>query len=321
MPSFAASLMLVAPNDNESASRDLLEFVASSQSAIMSPRESTDIPRRQVELAIERDAVSGLWMRGDVYMTTLLEALSLVFPEGERFFVDSVRQLRDRVTTPELAASVAAFIGQEAMHAKEHRALNQTFEAAGLGVASSIDTQLRGILQLVRRVLAPESNLAATAALEHFTAILAEGLLTNQRWRDDFTREVRPLWLWHALEEIEHKAVAMDVYRAAGGGEVRRLAIMVAASILFFTILGYFQLRIVRTRGGLRRPWRLIPGFARIWIWPAYFTRLAPAYLSYYRPGFHPHDRETRALIAVWRERLFGPSGELSLRLGGREAA
>jgi predicted metal-dependent hydrolase len=49
----------------------------------------------------------------------------------------------------------------------------------------------------------------------------------------------------------------------------------------------------------------------RLWIYPGFFTRLLPAYLAYFRPGFHPDDRDTRALLESWRTQLFGEGGAL----------
>jgi predicted metal-dependent hydrolase len=156
-----------------------------------------------------------------------------------------------------------------------------------------------------------------TCALEHFTAILAEGLLGRASLRADLHPSVRPLWLWHALEESEHKAVAFDVYRASGGGELRRIAAMAPVSLLFVAVVAATQAGFLAERGLLHRPWRWLRGAAYLWLRPGQLTRLLPAYLAYYRPGFHPDDRDTRALLDEWRERLFGPAGELAGRLRG----
>jgi uncharacterized protein len=269
------------------------------------------IPRRQVEFGLDAAAVPRDWYRGDPYLSTFLDALSLLFPEGERFFVDSVKQQRHRVTDPVLRAEVAGFIGQEAMHGKEHRAFNEVLAAQGFSAAPRVDAELRGLLRRVRRVLSPRSQLAATCALEHFTAILAEALLRQRGMQEDMHPAVRPLWLWHALEESEHKAVAFDVYRAAGGGPLRRAAIMVVTTAVFFAVLAGVHARLMAQRRILWRPWRWVGGLTRMWVWPAYFTRLIPAYLAYFRPGFHPSDRDTTALLAAWREQLFGAAGTL----------
>ena len=274
-----------------------------------------DIPRRDLELDLDPTAVPRDWCHGDAYQTTFMNALSLLFPEGEKFFVESVKHCKPRVTDPVLTKQIAGFIGQEAMHGKEHRAFNELLVAHGFTSAPRVDKRLRGFLRLVRRVLSPMSQLAVTCALEHFTAMLAEQLLSDERVRDELHPTVRPLWLWHALEESEHKAVAFDVYRAVGGGYVRRVAIMLLTSVVFFAAQGIAHRRMMADRKIAWRPWTWVRGITRMWIWPGYFIRLLPAYLQYFRPGFHPDDRDTRTLLATWRDVLFGEDGALRDRV------
>ncbi len=264
------------------------------------------IPRRDVKLDIDPAKVPRDWCNADGYETTFLNALSLLFPEGERFFVESVKQHKDFVTEPTLQRDVAGFIGQEAMHGREHRAFNELLVAHGYREAPRIDAKLKRFLQLVRRTLSPKSQLAVTTALEHFTAMLAEQLLANPRMREQMHRDVQPLWLWHALEESEHKAVAFDVYRAAGGGYVRRVAIMLLTTVVFFAAQALVHARLMATRKILWKPWTWARGMTRMWIYPGFFTRLVPAYLAYFRPSFHPDDRDTKQLIAAWQVTLFG---------------
>jgi hypothetical protein len=272
-----------------------------------------DIPRRNVDFAfadVPRD-----WADGDAYETTFLNALSLLFPEGEQFFVRSVKHFADRITDPELAREVSGFIGQEAMHGREHRAFNEMLIGHGYREARRVDKNLKSFLAFIRRILTPHGRLAATCALEHFTAMLAEALLREPRMRDPMHPSVRSLWLWHALEESEHKAVAFDVYKATGGGYLRRVAIMIAATIIFFIAHGIVHARLMLTRGILFKPWRWVKGATRLFIYPGFFTRLVPAYLAYFKPGFHPNDRDTNALLAQWRDQLFGANGTLEARL------
>jgi predicted metal-dependent hydrolase len=274
-----------------------------------------DIPRRDVDLQFDPAAVPRDWCNNNAYQTAFMNALSLLFPEGEKFFVESVKQLRDRVDDPELRREIVGFIGQEAMHGKEHRAFNELLAAHGYKSARRVDRSLRRFLRVVRRVLSPKSQLAVTAALEHFTATMAEDLLRNKDVQDELHPTVRSLWLWHALEESEHKSVAFDVYRAVGGGYARRVWIMMLATFFFFLVQGLAHARLMADQRILWKPWRWVRGFARFWIWPGFFIRLAPAYLAYYRPGFHPSDRDNDALLATWRDSLFGNAGTLNDRV------
>jgi predicted metal-dependent hydrolase len=240
-----------------------------------------------------------------------MNALSLLFPEGEQFFVDSVKHLQARITTPELQDRVAGFIGQEAMHGREHRAFNEMLVAHGFVAAPRIEARLKWFLRIVRKILTRKSQLAVTCALEHFTALLGESVLRDARLRAEVHPSMRALWLWHAFEESEHKAVAFDVYREVGGGYVRRSGMMLVTTAFFFAAHGLIHLRLMAARGVLWRPWQWPRALFKMWVWPAYLTRLVPSYLAYFRPRFHPDHRDTEALLALWREQLFGNHGEL----------
>jgi predicted metal-dependent hydrolase len=305
----------VARNDNDSALRDLGRI------PVATHRGRMEITRRDVSLDFDPARVPKDWAT-DPFTTTFLGALSLLFPEGENFFVSSVKQHRDQLTDPTLQREVAGFLGQEAMHGREHRLFNELLLAHGHTEAPKIEARLRWFLtRVVKRTLSPKSQLAVTCALEHFTAMLAEQLLRDGRLRNDLHPSVQPLWTWHALEEVEHKAVAFDVYRAAGardgrraaaGDYLRRVLIMMLTTAVFFTVHPIVHARLMARRGILWKPWTWVRGMARLWIWPAFFIRLIPAYLSYYRPGFHPGDRDATALLADWREQLFGTRGLLA---------
>jgi len=267
------------------------------------------ISRRDVQFRIDPTRVPRDWANGDPYETTFMNALSTLFPEGEKFFVESVKQQKHHVTDPALERDVAAFIGQEAMHGREHRAFNDLLLAHGFRETPRVEANLKWFLKRVRRRLSPMSQLAVTCALEHFTAMLAEGLLRDPRARQEMHPDVAPLWLWHALEESEHKSVAFDVYRAAGGGFLRRAWMMLVTTFFFFLVQSIVHTRMMATRKILWKPWTWARGITRMWIYPGFFTKLIPAYFSYFRPSFHPSDRDTEQLIATWQLTLFGSSG------------
>src|SRR4051794_30929412 len=133
---------------------------------------------------------------GDLILSHVAASLSAVFPDGEDFFVRSVRNFRDQITDPELKRQVAGFIGQEAMHGREHRAFNDRLDQLGYPTKRFERITKKG-LALRERFLSPMANLAATAALEHFTATLAELVLTNDEVRAHFgNEEVKNLFLW-----------------------------------------------------------------------------------------------------------------------------
>ncbi|MGH9016124.1 MAG: metal-dependent hydrolase [Acidimicrobiales bacterium] len=252
---------------------------------------------------------------GDLIGSHLTATLSAVFPDGEDFFVRCVRRFRDQVTDPALKRQVAGFIGQEAVHGREHRAFNDRLDALGYPT-KRIERIVKGALALRERVLSDASNLALTAALEHFTATLAELVLTSAETRAEFGHQaVADLFVWHALEESEHKAVAFDVYRAVGGGERLRRFTMNFLCIFFISFLAVtVTLSLLGDRdtyrpGALRRSWRVLRAS------PLLATDLWRQLRDYNRSDFHPDDRDTSELVARWRAELFGAEGSLTPKL------
>lgn len=258
---------------------------------------------------------------GDLILSHLAASLSSVFPDGEDFFVRSVRHFRDDVTEPELKRDVAGFIGQEAIHGREHRALNDRLDQLGYPV-KRFERITEKALAFRERVAPPKANLAATAALEHFTATLAELILTDPETRELFGHdELRNLFLWHALEESEHKAVAFDVYRAVGGTERMRVWTMKGIRIGFLVGM---SVQIVISLLGDRstyRPGRLRASWRRFRRSPLISREVWDQLKEYDAPGFHPDDRDTSELVERWRAELFGDEGTLNDKLAGSRAA
>ncbi len=254
---------------------------------------------------------------GDLLSSHIAACLSAVFPDGEDFFVRSVRHFRGDITDPVLKRQVAGFIGQEAMHGREHRAFNRRLSELGYPTRFVERVTERG-LALAEKVLPARTNLAVTAALEHYTATLAEQLLRDPDTRDLFGDDrVRDLFLWHALEESEHKAVAFDVYRAVGGTERVRRAAMNAVTLGFLggTLLAVVQ--SLATDRAAYNPVRLLRS-ARRFLRSSIISRdLLRELRAYNRPGFHPSDRDASELLSTWREELFGADGTLNDRLAG----
>jgi predicted metal-dependent hydrolase len=256
---------------------------------------------------------------GDLVMSHVLASLSAVFPDGEDFFVRSVRHYRDVIGDPDLKRQVAGFIGQEAIHGREHRALNDRLDQLGYPT-KRFERWTRKGLAIREKVAPPISNLAATAALEHFTATLAELLLSSEEGRRLIGHpQVQGLFLWHALEESEHKAVAFDVFKAVGGSERMRVWTMNLITIAF---IGEIVVQVVASLLKDKATYRrfgldLVQSLGRLRKAPFVRRSVWRSLRDYNRPDFHPDDRDTAALVVQWREELFGAAGSLTDKLVG----
>ena len=242
------------------------------------------------------------WNGGDPVATALYNALSATFPRGEAFFVESVRLFREGAD-PKLAAEIKAFTTQEVMHSREHVAFNKRALEAGYDL-TKLEQRVEWRLDLVR-ARAPVASLAATMALEHFTAILAHELLADPRHLAGADAETAAMWRWHATEEIEHKGVAYDTWLHATRDWPRSKRWKVKAKVMLLVTRNFI---VDRTLGSLEllrqdgitgpRAWSLLFWFA--WVRPGMFRKVFAAWASFFLPGFHPWDHDDRSLIAVY---------------------
>ncbi|MES2032774.1 MAG: metal-dependent hydrolase [Pseudomonadota bacterium] len=240
------------------------------------------------------------WLSGDPVATAFFNALSATFPLGERFFMDSVKAHRTHATGV-LRDQISAFLFQESMHSREHVVFNEIAEKAGYDM-KALEDRTRRVLAFAR-TRTPIQQLAATCALEHFTAILANAILDDSRYLEGAPPEAQALWRWHAMEEIEHKAVAFDTLVAAtrGWSPLRRYILraraMTQASILFYISIGA-NLRDLYRQDGLNSlaTWLKTAGY--LLFRPGIVGKVFGYYFAYYRPGFHPWDHDDRALLA-----------------------
>ena len=241
-----------------------------------------------------------LWHGGSVEATAIYNALSSTFPIGEAYFVESVRAFREGAP-PKLAEEIKAFTTQEAIHSREHDAFNKRAEQAGYDL-STLETQVEKRLSITRE-RPPIVNVAATMALEHFTAILAHQLLANPQHLKGADPEAAELWRWHACEEIEHKGVAYDTWLYATRGWPRYKRWKVKAKVMLLVTRNFL---VDRTRGALELmrqdgvtgldAWRRL--LWHQWIRPGMFRKIAGAWLKYFLPGFHPWNEDDRHLLA-----------------------
>jgi predicted metal-dependent hydrolase len=252
------------------------------------------------------------YVNGDLVMSHVVSVLSAMFPPGEDFFVRSVKRHADQVTDPELKEQVAGFIGQEVTHGREHRELNKRLQEMGYPT-HRVSRMVKAGLRRNERLLPPKVQLAMTAALEHYTAALAETLLTDPRAQELLGEtEVRSMLLWHALEESEHKAVAFDVYRQVVGDEKLRIRAMRFTTFAFLSsVLGHTLLSLLADRAAYN-PRRLARSIADLRHSPFLSRMVIRRLRDYNRVGFHPDDHDATEILERWRAELFGEQGRLT---------
>ncbi len=266
---------------------------------------------RRVKFNYAPGRVDRHYANDDLIMSHVVAILSAMFPEGEDFFVRSVRYYADQITDPVLKEAVAGFTGQETMHGREHRALNARLQELGYPTRR-VDRLVKFDLSRVERRAPHLVQHAITSALEHYTATLAERLLTNEQAQELLgDSEVRKVLLWHALEESEHKAVAFDVYRAMGGTEKMRIRVMRVMTWSFLLGTTIHTLLSMLADRSTYNPVRLGRSIKALRTSPFLGKEMVAAIKDYNQEGFHPNDHDNSELLARWTAELFGEQGQL----------
>ncbi len=264
------------------------------------------IPKRDLHFDLSKVDLRNWHPRGQV-TAHFFNVQSMLFPQGERFFIRSVRHYRERIQDLVLKEQVAGFIAQEAMHGREHDAYNAQLARIGYPVAW-MEKWVERTLWFADKTMWPKDQLAMTVSLEHLTSIAAEDLLDDPRILEGADPEMQKLWRWHAIEETEHKAVAFDVYREVAGEGVaawlRRCTIMLSVSFTMqLTIWLFLLVATIRSGSFFRlRDWGEL--FWGLWVTPGSYRRQFPRYWKYFSPRFHPWQADNYARVLEWQKAL-----------------
>ncbi|MGQ0701084.1 MAG: metal-dependent hydrolase [Panacagrimonas sp.] len=275
--------------------------IKSTGKSVRNPKSEAVMPtRRDLQFDLPAERVQDWVGNGGVHFTHLMNTMSLVIPVGERFFIDAVRHYRDQITDPELKKAATAFIGQEAMHGREHDEYNALMFKR-LPSAETFERRVKSLLDFAQKNTPPSMRLSTTIALEHLTAIMANGLLQDERVTANAEPGYHALWRWHALEETEHKGVAYDVWEATQGkgvaAYVNRVSGLLMATVIFWGMVLPHFVGFVRDEKKLgdMKGWRAAYTMAIGEV--GFLRRMVRPWFDYFRPGFHPWDEDNSRFL------------------------
>ncbi|MDH5444247.1 MAG: metal-dependent hydrolase [Gammaproteobacteria bacterium] len=244
------------------------------------------------------------WNDGNPAVTHAFNALSFIFPQGEQFFIQVVREASQKLEHdkyPELVKDVKAFITQESAHTYQHQQYNSQLEQQGY--KNVVHNYMRRLQMQAHKRLSPLTKLALVSGYEHYTAILGNYLLNNPQMIDRADVDMALIWGWHSAEETEHKAVCFDLYKAMGGGWLRRILAFLFATIDFNIIYARLYMNLLRHDGCLK-PVRLFKTLRQYFSF--FYGRKGIMWhmigygFLYLSPGFHPWNNNNRALLNAW---------------------
>lgn len=243
------------------------------------------------------------WFGGDAFRTAYYNALSMSFPLGEQLFIESVKAAVALLPpTPgydALRSECNDFSAQEATHRFVHAKFNAVLDQQGL--KNHIEKRIAARYEKHKDALKPRHQLAATAAFEHHTAVFAHITLAYPAMMASATPAMRKLWLWHSMEETEHKAVAFDLYLALRGNAYWRRRWYLVATLQFALDITHQTVNNLWHDGTLFKPstwWSAAsfffgrPSRGGGWVWLT-----AKPLLAYLKRDFHPWQQDNRALV------------------------
>ena len=245
------------------------------------------------------------WYDNHPFKTAWFNAMSITFPLGEKSFIDSVRHYADKITDPKLQSEIKHFCGQEGIHRREHELYNITLCKERGYDLNYLEGRIARKIKEADTKLSSIQRLSVTVALEHITAVLAERMLGDQVDANGVIEgPMKELWTWHAAEEMEHKAVAFDVYRSVtknrpNSEKMRKSSLKLAT---FFLILDIAVGMVYMLRKD-KKLWNIkvwVEGIQFLLGKQGYIRSSWPAYKEYFKEDFHPWQRDTRSLLENW---------------------
>lgn len=260
--------------------------------------EGVQVTYRRMKFDFEDQGFERYWHSGSPFKSLFWSQLSTAFEPGEKFFIDSARALRKEIKDPQLMAELQEFCRQEGHHTAQHIKFDRMNAKLGVDV-DMCQKRYRRILDRARRMLDPMEMLAATSALEHFTACFADQFFKNAELSRGGDPKVVALWAWHAAEESEHRATCYDIYNSLGGSYFKRVT----------TLFGSWALilygALVNTTILLHRDGKLFTKDTAKGLWYLFgrkglVTGLAPAFIEYLSPRFHPWKGVDGSAIKKW---------------------
>jgi uncharacterized protein len=271
------------------------------------PRAAFAVRRPRFDLS---EVLAADWHGGDPFKTAVFNGLSMMLPIGEQYIIDAVRRFQNDITAPLLRSEVQQLIGQESVHRLQHASYNEALVRHRGYSLEALEAWMRANDEWANANLNALEHLAVAVAYEHLTASIAYAAFVDARWFAGADGRVSAFWFWHALEELEHKSIAFEVYIDAGGQRDLLKKAMVGVTYRFLRIL-------TRNMGIMFRADR--SGGFSAWVKGLWFFAgprgliwaLGRDYAAFYRPNFHPNERDDSAIMAR-AERLLQDSGVAS---------
>ncbi|OTG66714.1 metal-dependent hydrolase [Acinetobacter silvestris] len=285
-------------------------FAASPFSA---EKQSAIIPIRHMKFDFDPKKIDPKFYLNAELASAYFASLSIFLTFGEDLVIDTARYHRDFIKDPLLKQRVTSLIGQEAIHSKMHEELNDALVDVDLPV-KLFRTWAGWVFNYGLNRLPQPMKLSLMAGIEHFTAVLAEYMMNHEEifFRSQDEKQ-RAIWMWHMLEESEHKDIAYDVFQTLSNNYALRIAGFFPALITILGLISAASLIVPFYRDPKNfirlSYWKDIPhSFQLIFgLKDGVYGSSLKHIFDYLRPDFHPNDHDTSAFLAYYKETLLNP--------------
>ena len=276
-------------------------------------KQSPIIPIRHMKFDFDAKLLDPKFYMNAELASAYFASLSIFLTRGEDLVIDTARYHRDFITDPLLKQRVTSLIGQEAIHSKMHEELNEAFLKRDLPV--ELFRFLAGVVfEYGLERLPQPMKLSLMAAIEHFTAVLAEYMMNHEEiFFQSQDEKQRAIWMWHMLEESEHKDIAFDVYQTLSNNYALRVAGFFPALITILGLISAASLLVPFYRKPSNlislKYWKEIPyNFSLIFgLKDGVYGSTLGHIFDYLRPDFHPNDHDTSEFLEYYKEKLLHP--------------
>ena len=276
-------------------------------------QQSPIVPIRHMKFDFDPQQIDYKFYMNAELASAYFASLSIFLTYGEDLVIDTARYHRNLIQDPLLKQRVTSLIGQEALHSKLHEELNDAFLQVDLPV-KLFRTWAGWVFDYGFNRLPQPMKLSLMAAIEHFTAVLAEYMMNHEAiFFESQDEKQRAIWMWHMLEESEHKDIAFDVFQTLSNNYALRIAGFFPALITILVLISAASLLVPFYRNpknlislsywqDMRRSVGLIFGLK-----DGVYGSSIQHIFDYLRPDFHPNDHDTSAFLAYYKQRLLNP--------------
>ena len=237
------------------------------------------------------------WHADDPALSQLINGTSMLLPYMEPFIIDAIREATKLVTDSALQQEAKAWIGQEAQHFMQHRRFNEVLITKGYPQLREREKEIEHEYNELRK-RSLKYQVAYTAGFETIALATAQAIIADRAHLfHGADPAIASLWLWHVVEEIEHKNVAFDVYQHVYGDYWYRVYGMVAAMIhLWRLVRGSYM--VLLKADGLWGKWKTHWAIKKFAV--RFFGASLPGILRHALPWHHPSHVANPAWMQEW---------------------